>query len=246
MLVIPAIDLKGGRYVRLLQGDFAKETRYGDDPLPLARQYREQGFEYLHVVDLDGARTGEQRNRDLVARLIQETELAVQLGGGIRSRETIRDWIDAGISRCVIGSIAVDDPHLVTAWLREFGAERIVLALDVRIDEDGTPQLATHGWTRTAGVSLWQRLEEFGGSGLQHVLCTDIGQDGALGGPNTELYREFIARFPQLKLQASGGVRDCGDLGELRALGCAAAVTGRALLDGRITTGEVSSFLRSA
>lgn len=246
MRIIPAIDLKDGHCVRLYQGDFDRETRYGDDPLAVADDYRGFGFSELHVVDLDGARDGSPGNRDLVARLVADAGFAVQVGGGIRNRATAERWLDAGVARVVIGSVAVAEPRRVMRWMRTLGAERFVLALDVRCVDDGTPMLATHGWTRDSGVSLWDCLEAFADSGLGQVLCTDVGRDGALVGPALDLYTEFVARHPELALQASGGVSSIGDLAALRDCGAAAAITGRALLDGRIRREEVASFRQSA
>jgi phosphoribosylformimino-5-aminoimidazole carboxamide ribotide isomerase len=246
MIVIPAIDLKDGYYVRLYQGDFERETRYGDDPVAQARRYQAMGLDHLHVVDLDGALTGEPRHRVVVSEMARATQVVLQVGGGIRSRDSVAGWLETGASRCVVGSLAVTDPRTVREWFREFGAERLVLALDVRTDSEGVPLLATHGWTESSDVTLWECIDGYMQCELTHVLCTDIQLDGALTGPNEALYGEFLRRYPQLQLQASGGVRHCEDLMELRALGCAAAITGRALLDGRITTEEISSFLRNA
>jgi phosphoribosylformimino-5-aminoimidazole carboxamide ribotide isomerase len=244
--VIPAIDLKDGRCVRLYQGDFARETHYSDDPLEVARRYREMGFDHLHVVDLDGALSGEQRHRGVVSKIADEAQLRLQIGGGIRSRDSVAEWLEAGAGRCVIGSLAVTQPHIVAEWFREFGAERLVLALDVRTEANTPPVLATHGWKTTTSLTLWDCVDGYAGCGLRHVLCTDIGKDGALTGPNTSLYSEFLQRYPKIELQASGGVRDRADLEALRNLGCAAAITGRALLDGRISAEDVSPFLQNA
>ncbi len=246
MKVIPAIDLRAGNCVRLYQGEFDKETQYSDDPAAIARGYRELACSDLHVVDLDGAQTGDQRNRELVRGLVADSGFAVQLGGGIRDRQTVQQWFDAGVQRVVIGSVAVTDPATVARWMQDFGPERLVLALDCRCDADGVPWLTTHGWTRQSGVTLWDRVEDFRQAGLQHVLCTDVSRDGAMTGPSLTLYREFIARFPEVALQASGGVRNLGDLEALRATGAAAAITGRALLDGCISAAEVASFRPSA
>lgn len=245
MNIIPAIDLKDGRCVRLLQGEFTRETDYGDDPVAIARRYAAAGCDRLHVVDLDGARSGVQRHRDAVAALIGATGLSVQLGGGIRSRETLGRWLDAGVARCIIGSLAVTRTDTVADWLAEFGAEHVVLAFDVRTGGEA-PVPALHGWTEDADATLWQCLDRYRDAGLRHVLCTDVGRDGALSGPNDGLYKEILARYPDLELQASGGVRDIGDLAALRAVGCAAAVTGRAMLDGRISGKEIRQFLQNA
>lgn len=245
MQVIPAIDLKDGKCVRLFQGDFDQRTDYGDDPIEFARKYQAIGFTDLHIVDLDGAQSGWQRNRDIISAIVAESRLTIQLGGGIRNTETVAGWLEAGVTRCVIGSCAVTDAGLVKDWCSEFGPERIMLALDVRIIDE-SPRLATHGWTMNSELTLWQCLDDYQSSGLQHVLCTDVSRDGALSGPNLDLYAEIIRRFPAIKLQASGGVRNMADLGNLNKLGAHAAITGRALLDGRITEMEIRSFLRAA
>ena len=244
MIVIPAIDIKDGNCVRLFQGEFDQQTKYSNDPTSVADHFESMGFSHLHMVDLDGAQSGEQKNRRLVQRITAATDFDVQLGGGIRNEETLRSWLDAGVSRCVIGSVAVTDAESVRQWFSKFGADNIVLALDVRSDDDGTPLLSTHGWTRASDSTLWQCVDDFGSVGLKHVLCTDISRDGAMSGPNVDLYRDFVRRYPGIQLQASGGVRNMDDLQRLRAAGAAAAITGRALLDGKITKEEIESFQR--
>jgi len=246
MNVIPAIDIRGGRCVRLLQGDFGRETEYAGNPLDVATNFAELGCSSLHVVDLDGARTGQRANREAVAQLIRETDFDVQIGGGVREPATVNDLLSLGAARCVIGSVAVDDAAAVRSWLREFGADRIVLALDVRIDEFGLPTLSTQGWTEQTEQDLWSCIGEYLEAGVRHVLCTDIGRDGALSGPNIDLYREILARYHDLQLQASGGIRNLADLAALREAGAASAITGRALLDGKITAEEIRTFLRDA
>lgn len=246
MKIIPAIDLQGCACVRLYQGDFDQRTEYSKDPTAVARNFQAMGFEYLHIVDLDGARSGEQRNRAIVAAIAMESDLEIQLGGGIRDTQTIAEWLSAGVSRCVIGSLAVNEPDTVKNWLGEFGPDRIVLALDIRLDDRNLPILATHGWTESSGIDLWQCIDAYLADGIRHVLCTDVSRDGAMSGPNLDLYRDFIERYPYLTLQASGGVRDANDLHELSKLGASAAITGRALLDGRIKTEELGAFLRVA
>lgn len=246
MNVIPAIDIRNGRCVRLLQGDFERESHYHDDPVRLAQDYAAMGFDRLHLVDLDGARLGTLQNRRLIRRLLRDVDLVVQLGGGLRDAGAIERWLEAGVDRCVVGSVAVVEPQRVRDWLGCFGPERILLALDVRIDDHGNPLLATHGWFATTDLSLWDCLDDYRASGLTDVLCTDIGRDGAMAGPNVPLYREFASRYPDLRLQASGGVRHIADLEALREAGVDSAITGRALLDGKITPAEVRSFLRVA
>ena len=229
MKLIPAIDLRDGKCVRLFQGDYDRQTDYSDDPVGMARRFSELKVRDLHVVDLDGARSGDQVNRSIVEAIANETHLAVQLGGGIRDADTISNWLSLGVSRCVIGSAAVSQPATVMDWLADFGPDRIVLALDVRIDDDGIPLLTTDGWTQTSDVSLWERIEKYREAGLRHVLCTDISRDGALSGPNVALYEEALRRFPWLALQASGGVRHIEDLYTLKDAGLPAAISGRAL-----------------
>jgi phosphoribosylformimino-5-aminoimidazole carboxamide ribotide isomerase len=246
MKIIPAIDLQDGACVRLYQGDFDKRTEYSNDPTAVARDFQAMGFEHLHIVDLDGARLGEQKNRAIVATIAVDADLEIQLGGGIRDRQAVADWLAAGVSRCIVGSLAVNEPETVRSWLREFGPEQIVLALDVRLNDDNLPLLTTHGWTESSDINLWQCIDGYLDAGLQQVLCTDVSRDGAMSGPNLDLYREFIARYPGLSLQASGGVRDVGDLRALSELGAPAAITGRALLDGKIKTEELGPFLRVA
>jgi phosphoribosylformimino-5-aminoimidazole carboxamide ribotide isomerase len=244
MRIIPAIDLQGGKCVRLYQGDFDKVTEYSDDPLAIAREFTALQVRDLHIVDLDGARTGSQQNQDIVAELSAGTDLDVQVGGGIRNADTVANWLERGVARCVIGSLAVAEPELVVDWMARFGAAHIVIALDVSIDDDG-PVVATHGWTKSSGTSLWDCIDRLAAGGMVHLLCTDISRDGAMAGPNLDLYADINRRFPGLALQASGGVRHAADLERLRALGIPAAITGKALLDGRISATEVASFLQS-
>ena len=246
MKVIPAIDLQNGDCIRLYQGDFDKRTEYSKDPTAVAGDFQAMGFEHLHIVDLDGAKSGEQSNREIVAAIAMESDLEIQVGGGIRNRQTVGECLSAGVSRCVIGSLAVNEPDTVKNWLGEFGPDRIVLALDIRLDDRNLPMLATHGWTVSSGIDLWQCIDAYIADGIRHVLCTDVSRDGAMSGPNLDLYREFVRRYPSLLLQASGGVRDANDLHELSKLGASAAITGRALLDGRIKTEELGAFLRVA
>lgn len=246
MKVIPAIDLKDGKCVRLFKGDFDKTTEYSDDPAAIGRRFSTLDVETLHIVDLDGARSGAQANHTIVREIAGASKLNVQLGGGIRSRQDILRWLQAGVERCVIGSVAIQSVDEACEWLREFSAERIVLALDVKLDTDGTPMLTTQGWTEPSGKTLWQCLERYCTAGARHILCTDVARDGAMAGPNFALYEEIVSRYPAIALQASGGVRHIGDLIQLEEIGVPAAITGRALLDGKISESEVASFRQNA
>jgi len=244
--LIPAIDLLGGGCVRLLRGDFGAATRYAVTPAELLLRYHALGARWVHLVDLDGARDGVRANRTLIAALAGVREVRLQVGGGVRRGADIEALLDAGVARVVIGSAAVEHPAEVRAWLTRYGAERLALACDVQTRPGAEPQLRTHGWRRDAQRGLWQLLGEYAGSGLRHVLCTDIARDGARTGPNLELYREACARLPQLAWQASGGVRDAADLTALCAAGAAAALSGTALLENCITTEELHPFLPDA
>ena len=230
----PASDGRGGRIVRLAQGDYAQETRYGDDPLALAREYAAQGARWLHLVDLDAARAGGYTLATLVGRIAGEAGLQVQTGGGVRSREDVQRILDAGAARVVVGSLAVREADMVAGWIEEFGAERITVALDTRRDREGTWRLPVHGWTETAAGTLQEMARRYAQRGLRHLLCTDISRDGMLTGPNLELYRLLAAEVPGVALQASGGVRELADVLAARELGCAGIVLGRSLLEGRL------------
>jgi phosphoribosylformimino-5-aminoimidazole carboxamide ribotide isomerase len=246
VLLIPAIDLRNGRCVRLFKGDFAAETRYEFEPHELLQRYRGIGATWLHVVDLDGARDGTLANRSIVVSLASQTAVKIQVGGGVRSAAIIDDLLRNGVSRVVIGSLAVEQPREVIGWLNQFGPARLCVAFDIRNDESGVPRVRTRGWTQGGHLSLWEALEPFLEHGLQHVLCTDIERDGALTGPSLDLYRQARERHPQISWQASGGVRDAADLSALAHLGMAAAVSGKALLEERMTSEELRPFLPNA
>jgi len=233
-IVYPALDIRGGRVVRLRQGDYAQETHYGDDPLPRAQAFEAQGARWMHLVDLDAARAGGYTLAPLLAAIRANTGLQVQTGGGVRGRDDVARILDAGASRVVVGSLAVREPEQVIGWLEEFGTERITIALDARQDDDGQWQLPVHGWTENAGVTLDDLAERYAQAGLRHLLCTDIARDGMLAGPNLALYQHLSARLPGVAVQASGGVRDVADVAAARAAGCAGAVLGKALLEQRM------------
>jgi phosphoribosylformimino-5-aminoimidazole carboxamide ribotide isomerase len=245
MELIPAIDLRDGSCVRLLKGDFNQETRYAVDPAELAAQYRDWGARWLHVVDLDGAARGEPANLAVVAKIREASGLKIQLGGGIRTRQSLDNALEVA-DRVVIGSLAVTSPDRVIAWLGELGGERLTLALDVWVDATRGPVVATHGWTRASALTLADAVERYRPTGLRHVLCTDIDKDGALTGPNVGLYGDCVRRWRDIAWQASGGVRDAADLESLAATGVAAAVSGKALLEGRLAAAEIRPFLPGA
>ena len=234
--IIPAIDLRDGRVVRLAQGDYARETRYPADPLELAQRYRGEGAGWLHVVDLDGARAGEIRNGATIARLAA-SGLNVQAGGGVRTERDIDALLGAGVQRVVVGSVAVTSPQKVEKWIAEYGSERLCIALDAR--HDGTAwTLPVRGWTTASARTLDELAPRFAAAGAAHLLCTDIERDGMLSGPNFDLYAHLAQRVPALRVQASGGVRDAADVARLRQSGAAGVILGRSLLEGRLTVAE--------
>jgi phosphoribosylformimino-5-aminoimidazole carboxamide ribotide isomerase len=247
MRLIPAMDLRAGRCVRLLQGDFGAETRYDADPRALLGKYRSLGADWLHVVDLDGARDGGRAGNDsLIAELAAEKALNLQVGGGLRDAAAVKRMLDLGAARAVIGSAAITHVEDVRGWLGRFGPEQLTLAFDVRLDRSGVPRVTTHGWQQQSQVSLWDAVANFAAAGLVHVLCTDVSRDGALSGPNVELYRNAVRRYPRLQWQASGGIRESRDLHALADAGAAAAISGRALLEELIPAQELQAFLPNA
>ena len=246
MQLIPAIDLKNGRCVRLFQGDFAAETVYSTAPIEVLDHYADFGASRVHVVDLDGAKDGAQGNDSVIAELVKSCRAALQVGGGLRTLDRVKRLLTTGVQRAVIGSTAVTQPDEVRRWAAEIGADKLVLAFDVRIDDSNTPWLTTHGWQRQSTTSLWDVLGPYVSAGFKHVLCTDIARDGALAGPNLALYKEAVRRFPQVEWQASGGVASSRDLHALADCGVAAVISGKALLEKRIPIEELQPFLPNA
>lgn len=236
--IYPAIDVRDGHVVRLAQGDYARQTTYGDDPLAQARHYADVGAQWLHLVDLDAARAGGYTLLPLLQALAAHTTLKVQTGGGVRREADVARLLEAGAQRVVIGSLAVREPEAVAGWIARFGAERITVALDTRQDERGRWRLPVHGWTEDGERDLDTLAAVYADVGLRHLLCTDIARDGMLSGPNQTLYRHLLERLPALAVQASGGVRDLDDVIAARSSGCAGVVLGRALLEGRLELRE--------
>ena len=243
MMIQPAIDLREGRCVRLHQGDFDQLTQYPAEPLALAAEYAAAGAPLLHVVDLDAA-AGEGDNTDLIARLAASLDMPVQCGGGVRTTADVQSRLASGVQRVVVGSVAARTPALFGDWLQRFGGERLVAAVDVRGNGEAW-RPALEGWRQQSERDLFDLLAELQQRGLRHLLCTDIDRDGTLEGPALDLYRDIRGRFPELRLQASGGIRSLDDLRELQALGCSGAVVGKALLEGRFSVTEALETLRS-
>ncbi len=241
--IIPAIDLLDGGCVRLKYGDFDQRKNYSADPLELAENYAGAGARWLHVVDLAASRDGAAANINPLLSLLQSAPQSVQTGGGVRDETDVQLRLDNGADRVVVGSISVTQPERFAAWLGEFGPDRIVAALDVQIDDAGVPWPRTHGWTQASALSLWELLDFLNDKGLRHLLCTDIARDGAMTGPNLGLYREVVRRYPDLFVQASGGVSSLADLQLLPRTGVAAAISGKALLEGCFTVRDAMEAL---
>jgi phosphoribosylformimino-5-aminoimidazole carboxamide ribotide isomerase len=246
MRLIPAIDLQAGRCVRLFQGDFSAQTHYSAEPRMLLAKYRDFGADWLHIVDLDGARDGAAGNRAVIAELAAEGGIRLQVGGGLRDVAALAQMLESGVHRVVVGSAALTVADQVRHWLGLFGPDRVALAFDVRLDPSGIPCVATHGWRRQSALALWDAVSSFTAFGLEHVLCTDVSRDGALSGPNVALYAEAVRRFPRIAWQASGGIRDASDLRALAECGVSAAVSGKALLENLIPIEDLRSFLPNA
>ncbi|MDO5531218.1 1-(5-phosphoribosyl)-5-[(5-phosphoribosylamino)methylideneamino]imidazole-4-carboxamide isomerase [Sutterella sp.] len=237
-MIIPAIDLLDGRVVRLHQGDYGASRDYGDEALERLQAYEAAGAELLHIVDLTGAKDPAKRQIPLLKKLLGGLSIPVQTGGGVRSEADVEALLAAGASRVVVGSCAVKNPEMVQGWMRRFGAEAIVLALDVRIDGTGARKIAVSGWQEDSGVLIEDLIRAYEPVGLKHVLCTDISRDGTLAGPNAELYRGLAAEFPAIGFQASGGIGGLSDIEGLKGSGVTGVIVGRALLDGKFTAKE--------
>lgn len=245
-MIIPALDLIDGKVVRLHQGDYAKQRDYNDDPLTRYQQYEKEGATLLHLVDLTGAKNPSARQIPLLKKLVACVNIPVQVGGGIRTEEDVKSLLDAGASRVVIGSTAISQPEMVKSWFERYGADAIVLALDVRIDKQGKKWVAVSGWQENSSYTLEEIIELYQAVGLKHVLCTDISRDGTLEGSNVELYKEISQRFPDILFQASGGIGDLQDIADLPASGVVGVIVGRALLEGKFTLKEAITCWQNA
>ncbi|RKQ49283.1 1-(5-phosphoribosyl)-5-[(5-phosphoribosylamino)methylideneamino] imidazole-4-carboxamide isomerase [Roseivirga pacifica] len=237
MKVIPAIDIIDGKAVRLTKGDYNQKTEYSDSPLAVAKEFEQAGITNLHLVDLDGAKAQKPQNLSILDSITSETNLDVDFGGGVKSNESLEAVFKAGAKQITAGSIAAKDKPLVKGWLKEFGAERIVLGADV-INE----QIAISGWQEDSGLELFSFLEEYIDAGAQYCICTDVSKDGMLQGPAIDLYKRILARFPALRLIASGGVAELSDLEALSQIGVYGTIVGKAYYEGRISLEELAAF----
>lgn len=231
MIIIPAIDLYGGKAVRLIRGDYSKMTVYSDDPVSVAAGFKAAGARYLHVVDLEGARDGNTPNFDTIIRIIKTSGLKTEVGGGIRSAETVRKYLNAGAFRVILGTAAVTDPELLTCLAKEYG-DRIAVGADIK---DG--MIAVKGWTEVSGLSCIELVSRLRNSGISCVICTDISRDGLMSGTNLGLYKE-LSEIPGLSVIASGGITGTVEIKALANMGIYGSILGKALYAGALTLPE--------
>lgn len=237
-MIFPAIDLMDGGCVRLHKGDFTARTNYSISPLDVARSYTRDGAEWMHIVDLDGAKKEQTQQTDLILKIARDSGLKVQSGGGLREFSDIKRLLDGGVQRVVVGSLAVTHPQMVKFWLSELSPEKIVIALDVNLDEQGTPYPAIKGWSEAGTKTLWDVLNPYEKSGLKTILVTDISRDGVESGGNIDLYKSIMKTYPELDLITSGGVGSLDHVKALKALSPHGVIIGKALYENRFSLKE--------
>lgn len=235
MLIYPAIDLMGGKCVRLAQGNFACATEYSDDPSQMIDRFAEAGAEWAHVVDLDGARADRPAQYEVIGAIAERTSLKIQAAGGVRTAEDVERLLSAGVARVIIGTIAVKEPARARAWLDRYGPARIGIFLDLRCRAEAAPIVMTNAWRHASPRTLWEMLDEYQQYGFTEFGVTAIDRDGMLSGPDLDLIGEVVARYPRINLQASGGVGSLADIASLKCAGASAAVVGKALYERRFT-----------
>lgn len=235
--VIPAIDIIGGRCVRLTEGDFRSIKIYDASPLDMAKRFEDAGLRRLHIVDLDGAKVGHPANLTVLELVASSTGLTVDFGGGIKTDDDIAAVFDAGAAMASIGSVAARAPEVLERWLATYGGESILLGADAR---DG--RIAIDGWQTETELEVVTFLRAWSGKGVAQAFVTDISKDGGLAGPGVELYEKIISELPELRLIASGGVSELADIERLDAAGCSGVIVGKAIYEGRIELGELSTY----
>jgi len=229
MRIIPAIDIIDGKCVRLSNGDYSTKIIYGDDPLEMAKRFEDSGIEYLHIVDLDGAKSKHVVNHKILELICKETKLKVDFGGGLKSQSDLKIAFESGAKQVTIGSLAVSDPQLVRQWIVDYSADKIILGADCY-----NRKIATTGWTESSDQEVLSFIQKFNNDGIKHVVCTDISKDGMLAGPSIDLYKDILTHT-SVNLIASGGVSKIEDLKRLKVIGCEGAIVGKAIYEGRIT-----------
>ncbi|MCO5232906.1 MAG: 1-(5-phosphoribosyl)-5-[(5-phosphoribosylamino)methylideneamino]imidazole-4-carboxamide isomerase [Chitinophagales bacterium] len=237
MIIVPAIDIIGGQCVRLTKGDYNTTKVYNTDPLHVAKEFVDAGLTHLHLVDLDGARKREVVNWAVLEDIAKHTNLKIDFSGGLSNSEQVKRAFDSGAVKVTIGSMAVKRPNIVQQWILDYGHDKIILGADV-IGHN----IAIHGWEATSEVTIFDFIRGYHLSGIRQVMCTDVSKDGMLEGAAVELYRDIIKEFPDIQLVASGGVSQLQDLKDLREVGCAYAIVGKAIYEGRITLSELANL----
>lgn len=237
MRIIPAIDIIGGRCVRLSEGDYDTEKVYFSDPLDAARRFEDAGLKRLHLVDLDGAKAGNVVNWKILERIAGQTGLKVDFSGGIKKEEHVIRAFECGAVQIAIGSLAVRSPETVSEWLDKYGPEAIIIGADVR-----NGLIAVSGWQEVSELRLVDFIDDYTAKGAENFLCTDISKDGRLEGPATELYSILIREFPEISLIASGGVSSMADIEDLDRAGCKAAIVGKAIYEERVSLEELAEY----
>jgi len=232
--IIPAIDTIKGRCVRLTKGDYSTEKVYSEDPLQVAKEFEDLGITRLHLVDLEGAKSGHICNSKVLERVSSGTNLKIDFGGGVKSDQDIELAFESGAAQVTGGSIAVSNPELFEAWLEKYGADKIILGADVRNE-----MVSISGWQEDSDYHLYQFLEKYQKKGVKTIICTDISKDGMLQGPAVELYNGIMQEFPDLELIASGGVGDINDVRILNEIGCWGVIIGKAIYEKRIDMKEL-------
>ncbi|RNI32763.1 1-(5-phosphoribosyl)-5-[(5-phosphoribosylamino)methylideneamino]imidazole-4-carboxamide isomerase [Hanamia caeni] len=240
MEIIPAIDLIGGKCVRLSKGDFDQKIIYSDAPLEVAKSFEAAGIKRLHIVDLDGARGKTLSNVKVLETIAKNTSLIIDFGGGIKKTEDLRRVFDGGASMVSVGSVTVKDPGMFENWICEFGAEKFLPGADVL-----NKNIKIHGWKEDTGIDIFSFIEALMEKEISQVFCTDISKDGMLQGPATALYKEILLRFPSLKLIASGGISSFYDLVILKEAGCSGAIVGKAIYENKISLKQLENFIKN-
>lgn len=238
MRIIPAIDIIDGKCVRLTQGDYAQQTTYRENPLDQAKEFEDHGMQFLHLVDLDGAKSQKIVNYRTLESIASHTNLAIDFGGGVKSDKDAQIAFDSGAQQITGGSIAVKDQALFTSWLERYGSDKIILGADVK---DGC--IAINGWKETSSLALKPFLTAYKQRGAKYVICTDVSKDGMLQGPAVDLYKDLLEELPSLYLIASGGVSNMEDVYGLKEIGCEGAIIGKAIYENKITLKQLEQFI---
>ncbi|MCD8432627.1 1-(5-phosphoribosyl)-5-[(5-phosphoribosylamino)methylideneamino]imidazole-4-carboxamide isomerase [Tenacibaculum finnmarkense genomovar ulcerans] len=236
MRIIPAIDIIEGKCVRLTKGDYATKKIYNENPVEVAKEFEDNGIEYLHLVDLDGAKSQHIVNYKILEQIASKTNLKIDFGGGLKSNDDLRIAFENGASQITGGSIAVKNPEIFTGWLTKYGADKIILGADCI-----NRKIATHGWLETSEVDVVDFINQYEKMGIKNTICTDVAKDGMLQGASVELYKEILSKSG-INLIASGGVASIDDLIELKEIGCEGAILGKAIYEGYISLKELQKL----